>query len=326
MRAIQIQRTGGPEVLQVVDVPIGEPGPGQVRVRHRACGINFIDTYHRSGLYAVKLPLVLGSEAAGVVDAVGPGVTELAVGDRVGYAAPGPGSYAEARVLDAKPVFKLPDAIDFEHAAAMMLKGLTVQYLLRRTQPFGGLHAGDAIVWHAAAGGVGLIACQWAAALGLVVIGTAGSDEKCELARRHGATHTINYRREDVVARVRELTGGRGVKVVYDAVGKDTWERSLDCLAPFGLMVSFGNASGAVPPVPLAQLAQRGSLYVTRPTLQTHQASGEDVRAMAAELFDVVLAGKVRVPIERRYALADARQAHRDLEARITTGAGILVP
>ncbi|HEU4611308.1 MAG TPA: quinone oxidoreductase [Kofleriaceae bacterium] len=325
MRAIQIQRTGGPEVLQVVDVPIGEPGPGQVRVRHRACGINFIDTYHRSGLYAVKLPLVLGSEAAGVIDAVGPGVTGLAVGDRVGYAAPGPGSYAEARVLDANPVFKLPDAIDFEHAAAMMLKGLTVQYLLRRTQPFGGLHAGDAIVWHAAAGGVGLIACQWAAALGLVVIGTAGSDEKCELARRHGATHTINYRREDVALRVRELTGGRGVKVVYDAVGKDTWERSLDCLAPFGLMVSFGNASGAVPPISVLSLSAKGSLYLTRPTLNTHLADRSVGEQMARELFEMVTSGKVKIEIGQRYKLEDAAQAHRDLEGRKTTGSSILV-
>ena len=325
MRAIQIERTGGPDVLQVVDVPIGEPGPGEVRVRHSAIGVNFIDTYQRSGLYKVALPAVPGSEAAGVVDAVGPGVTHLAVGDRVGYAARTPGSYAEGRVLDATPVFKLPDAIDFDTAAAMMLKGLTVQYLLHRTQPQGGLHAGDMIVWHAAAGGVGLISCQWAAALGLVVIATAGSDEKCELARQHGATHAINYRTEDVNVRVRELTNGRGVKVVYDSVGKDTWERSLQCLAPFGLMVSFGNASGAVPPVNLLSLSAK-SLHVTRPTLNTHTGIRAVGEQMAADLFAVVTSGKVKIEIGQRYKLADAAQAHRDLEARATTGSVVLSP
>ena len=324
MRAVQIASTGGPDLLQVVDVPLRDPGAGEVRIRHSACGINFIDTYHRSGLYPVTLPAVLGVEGAGVVDAVGEGVTHLAVGDRVGYAAASPGSYAEARVVGATPVVKLPSSIDFEHAAAMMLKGLTVQYLLRRTQPQGGLHAGDAIVWHAAAGGVGLIACQWAAALGLVVIGTAGSDEKCELARAHGATHVINYRSEDVVARVRELTNGRGVKVVYDSVGKDTWQRSLDCLAPLGLMVTFGNASGPVPPVNLLSLA-KGSLHVTRPTLNTHTATREVAQQMADELFEVVTSGKVKIEIGRRYRLEEAAQAHRDLEARATTGSSIIV-
>ncbi|HEY5922776.1 MAG TPA: quinone oxidoreductase [Kofleriaceae bacterium] len=326
MRAIQIERTGGPDVMELVDVPIGEPGPGEVRVRHSAIGVNFIDTYYRSGLYAMQLPAVLGVEAAGVVEAVGPGVSHLTVGDRVGYSARTSGSYGEVRVLDATPVFKLPAAIDFERAAAMMLKGLTVQYLLRRTQPREGLQAGDMIVWHAAAGGVGLIACQWAAALGLVVIGTAGSDEKCELAKRHGAAHVINYRREDVVARVRELTGGRGVKVVYDSVGKDTWDRSLDCLAPFGLMVSFGNASGAVPPVNVLQLASKGSLYVTRPTLGHHLAKREAGEEMAAELFAMVESGKVKIEVGRRYKLEDAAQAHRDLESRNTTGSSILIP
>ncbi|HEY5949436.1 MAG TPA: quinone oxidoreductase [Kofleriaceae bacterium] len=325
MRAIQIERTGGPEVMQVVDVRVGDPGPGEVRVRHSAIGVNFIDTYFRSGLYSTTLPAVVGSEAAGVVEAVGAGVTHLAVGDRVGYSARTPGSYAEARVLDASPVFKLPDGIDFERAAAMMLKGLTVQYLLRRTHPQGGLAAGDTIVWHAAAGGVGLIACQWAAALGLVVIGTAGSDEKCALAKQHGATHVINYRREDVVARVRELTGGRGVKVVYDAVGKDTWDRSIECLAPFGLMVSFGNASGPVAPVNLLTLS-KGSLYVTRPTLNTHLANREVGAQMAAELFDMVTSGKVKIEVGQRYKLEDAAQAHRDLESRNTTGSTILIP
>jgi NADPH2:quinone reductase len=324
MRAIQIERTGGPEVLHATEVSIGEPGAGEVRVRHHACGVNFIDTYHRSGLYALPLPAVLGLEAAGVVDAVGAGVTHLAAGDRVVYVVAGkPGSYAEARVLPAAVVVRLPDSIDFERGAAMMLKGLTVQYLLRRTRPQHDLVPGDFIVWHAAAGGVGLIACQWAKALGYQVIGTAGSDDKCELARRYGAAHVINYRTEDVVKRVRELAP-QGVKVVYDSVGKDTWERSLDCLAPLGLMVSFGNASGPVPPINLAQLVQKGSLHVTRPSLNTH--SSVAVHEMADELFAMVTSGKVAIDPPRRYALADAAQAHRDLEARLTTGALVLVP
>jgi NADPH2:quinone reductase len=324
MRAIQIDRFGDPDVMHVADVPLGEPGPGEVRVRHHACGINFIDTYHRTGLYPLPLPAVLGTEGAGVVEAVGAGVTHLAAGDRVAYAARTPGSYAEARVLPAFPVVKLPDSIDFETGAAMMLKGLTVQYLLRRTRVE--LSPGDPILWHAAAGGVGLIACQWAKALGLRLIGTAGTDDKCRLAEQHGAAHVINYRREDVVARVREITGGKGVSVVYDAVGKDTWERSLDCLAPLGLMVSFGNASGAVPPVNLGVLGPKGSLYVQRPTVGTYLSTREASQAMADELFAMVTSGKVKVPVERRYPLAEAVQAHRDLEARITTGAGVLVP
>jgi NADPH2:quinone reductase len=324
MKAIQIDRFGDSDVMHLADVPLGEPGPGEVRVRHHACGINFIDIYHRSGLYPNALPLVLGTEGAGVVEAVGDGVTHLAVGDRVGYAARTPGSYAEARVLTAMPVVKLPDAIDFETAAAMMLKGLTVQYLLRRTRVE--LGAGDMILWHAAAGGVGLIACQWARALGLRLIGTAGSDEKCKLAEENGAAYTINYRREDVVARVKELTGGKGVNVVYDPVGKDTWERSLDCLAPLGLLVSFGNSSGPVPPVPLGILSLKGSLYVQRPTLGSYLSSREASQAMADELFQMVSSGQVKVPVERRYPLADAARAHRDLESRTTTGAGVLVP
>jgi NADPH2:quinone reductase len=324
MRAIQIQRFGDPDVMQLAEVPVGEPGPGEVRVRHRACGINFIDIYHRSGLYPMPLPVVLGAEAAGVVEAIGPGVTHLAVGDRVAYAARSPGSYAEARVLPAIPVVKLPDAIDFETGAAMMLKGLTVQYLLRRTRVQ--LSPGDAVLWHAAAGGVGLIACQWAKALGLRLIGTAGTDEKCRLAEQHGAAHTINYRREDVVARVRELTGGKGVEVVYDSVGKDTWDRSLDCLAPLGVMVSFGNASGPVPPVNLGVLGPKGSLYVQRPTLGTYLATREGAQQMAEELFAIVASGKVKIPVERRYPLAEAARAHRDLESRETTGAGVLLP
>jgi NADPH:quinone reductase len=324
MRAIQIEAYGGPEQLKLVDVPVTEPKPGEVRVRHHAIGVNFIDVYNRTGLYKAPLPLVLGAEAAGVVEAVGAGVTHLAVGDRVAYAARGPGSYAEARTLDATPVVKLPDSIDFERAAAMMLKGLTVNYLLRRTLPHGGLGAGEPILWHAAAGGVGLIACQWAKALGFVLIGTAGSPAKCELARAHGAAHVIDYTTEDVVARVRELTGGTGVKVVYDSVGKDTWDRSLDCLAPLGLMVSFGNASGPPPLVSLPTLLQKGSLYVTRPTLGTHTATRASVDEMATELFAVVASGKVTIEIGQRYPLADAAQAHRDLEARKTTGSVIL--
>ena len=325
MRAIQIERTGGPDVLTLAEVPIGEPGPGEVRVRHHACGVNFIDTYHRSGLYPQPLPAILGTEAAGVVEAVGADVTHLAVGDRVGYAAPRPGSYAEARVLGAAQVVRIPDRLGFEEAAATMLKGLTVQYLLRRTRPQRDLAPGDFIVWHAAAGGVGLIACQWAKALGYRLIATAGSREKCELALAHGAAHAIDYRTEDVVARVREIAPG-GVKVVYDSVGKDTWDRSLDCLAPLGLMVSFGNASGPVPPVNLLQLSQKGSLHVTRPTLFAHTATREATQEMADELFNMIESGKIVITPPRRYALSDAAQAHRDLEARITTGASVLVP
>jgi len=324
MRAIQIDRFGGPEEMHLADVPVGDPGPGEVRVRHRACGINFIDIYHRTGLYPNQLPLVLGTEGAGVVEAVGVGVSHLAVGDRVAYAARTPGSYAEARVVPAIPVVKLPEAIGFDTGAAMMLKGLTVQYLLRRTRVE--LSPGDLIVWHAAAGGVGLIACQWAKALGLRLIGTAGSDEKCKLAEQHGAAYTINYRREDVVARVREITGGKGVNVVYDPVGKDTWERSLDCLAPLGVLVAFGNASGPIPPVNLGVLSLKGSLYVQRPTLGTYTATRDSAQQMADELFAMVASGKVKIPVERRYPLAEAGQAHRDLEGRGTTGAGVLVP
>jgi len=324
MKAIQIDRFGDSDVMHLADVAIGDPGPGEVRVRHHACGINFIDIYHRTGLYPNQLPLVLGTEGAGIVDAVGAGVTHLAVGDRVAYAARTPGSYAELRVLPAMPVVKLPDAIDFETGAAMMLKGLTVQYLLRRSRVE--LGAGDMILWHAAAGGVGLIACQWARALGLRLIGTAGSDEKCKLAEENGAAYTINYRREDVVARVKELTGGKGVNVVYDPVGKDTWERSLDCLAPLGLLVSFGNSSGPVAPVNLGILSLKGSLYVQRPTLGSYLSSREAAQQMADELFQMVQSGKVKVPVARRYPLAEAARAHRDLESRTTTGAGVLVP
>lgn len=309
--------------MNLVDVSVGEPGPGEVRVRHSAVGINFIDTYVRTGLYPTKLPAILGSEAAGVVDAVGAGVDHVRVGDRVAYSARGQGSYAEARVLDAIPVVKIPDAIDFETAAAMMTKGLTVEYLLHRTRALEPLEPGDAVVWHAAAGGVGLIGCQWAAALGYEVIATAGSDEKCALAKAHGAAHAINYRTEDVVKRVREITGGRGVKVVYDSVGKDTFERSLDCLRPFGLLVSFGNASGAVPPFSVLTLSAKGSLYVTRPTLNTHLATRDIAQEMADKLFAMVTSGRVKIEIGQRYRLEDAVQAHRELEGRKTTGSSI---
>ena len=323
---ICIDRAGGPEVMKLVDRPVGEPGPGEIRIRHHACGLNFIDVYHRNGAYPTPNPPTLGMEAAGVIEAVGAGVTHLKAGDRAAYASNPPGAYSVLRVMPAKNVVKLPDTIPFETAAAMMLKGLTVQYLLRKTLPVEGLAAGDHVLWHAAAGGVGLIACQWARALGLQLIGTASSDEKCALAKANGAAHVVNYRTEDFQARVHEITGGRGVKVVYDSVGKDTWDKSLACLRPFGLMASFGASSGAVPPFSPALLASKGSLYVTRATLFTHIATREATQAMADELFDVVGSGKVKIHIEQRYALADVAQAHRDLEARNTTGSSVLIP
>ena len=325
-RAIQIRQFGGPEAMQLVELEVGEPGPGEVRIRHHAVGVNFIDIYQRTGLYANPLPLTLGMEGAGVVEAVGAGVTHLQPGDRVAYASQPPGSYCEVRVMPARSVVVLPDGIDFETGAAMMLKGLTVQYLLRRTQPQGGLQPGDFVLWHAAAGGVGLIACQWARALGLRLIGTAGGAEKCGLALAHGAEFAIDYRSEDFVARVREITGGRGVRAVYDSIGQDTFEGSLDCLEPFGLMASFGNASGPVPPVNLGLLAAKGSLWITRPTLFTHLATRESTQAMADDLFARVGSGEVRIPVSRRYALADAAQAHADLASRVTTGCLVLLP
>lgn len=323
-RAVRIEQTGGPEQLKLVDVQVGEPGPGQIRIRHKAIGLNFIDVYHRTGLYTLPLPLQIGMEASGVVEAVGEGVTHLKAGDRAAYASQPPGSYCEARVMPAMNVCKLPDAIDFETGAAMMLKGLTAQYLLKRTLPQGGLKPGDMVLFHAAAGGVGLIACQWAKVLGLQLIGTAGSDEKCALAKAHGAAHVINYAKEDFKERVKEITGGKGVKVVYDSVGKDTWEKSLDCLAPLGLMASFGNASGPVPPFAPGILGAKGSLYVTRQTLFSHITSRENTQAMADDLFEVVASGKVKIRIDQRYALEQVQQAHRDLEARKTTGSTIL--
>ena len=323
-KAIHIDRNGGPEELKMVDVEVGEPGPGEIRIRHKAVGLNFIDVYQRSGLYTLPMPLQMGMEGSGVVEAVGAGVTHLKAGDRAAYASNPPGSYSEVRVMPAKCVCKLPDAISFETGAAMMLKGLTAQYLLKRTLPQGGLNAGDFVLFHAAAGGVGLIACQWAKALGLQLIGTAGSDAKCALAKEHGASHVINYAKEDFQARVKEITGGKGVKVVYDSVGKDTWDKSLDCLQPFGLMASFGNASGPVAPFAPGILGAKGSIYVTRQTLFTHIATRETTQAMADELFAVVQSGAVNIRIDQRYALADVQQAHRDLEARKTTGCTIL--
>ena len=323
---IRIEKSGGPEEMHLVDLPVGEPGPGEIRIRHHACGINFIDVYQRSGVYTLPMPLTLGQEGAGIVEAVGDGVTHLRAGDRAAYAGGPPGAYSLARVMPAKNVVKLPDAISFETAASMMLKGLTAQYLLKRTLPQEGLQRGDHVLFHAAAGGVGLIACQWARELGLQLIGTAGSDEKCALAKANGAAFVINYRSEDFAARVKEITAGRGVKVVYDSVGKDTWEKSLDCLRPFGLMASFGNSSGVVPPFAPAMLGARGSLYVTRQTLFTHMATRESTQAMADDLFDVVGSGKVVIHTERRYPLADVAQAHRDLESRATTGSGVLIP
>jgi NADPH2:quinone reductase len=322
-KAIQYARTGGPEVMEVVDVEVGEPGPGEARVRNHAIGLNFIDVYFRNGLYPAPLPGGLGQEGAGVVEAVGPGVTHVRPGDRVAYAARPNGAYSELRTMPADVLVKLPDGIDFETGAAMMLQGLTVQYLFRRTYP---LKAGDTILFHAAAGGVGLIACQWARAMGVNLIGTVGSNEKAELARSHGAAHVINYNTEDVVQRVLEITNGAKVPVVYDSVGKDTFQRSLDCLQPLGLMVSFGNSSGAVPPFALSELASRGSLYITRPTLQTYAAKREDLEAMAADLFQMVASGKIKIEIHQRFPLADAAQAHAALEARRTTGKTILLP
>lgn len=322
-KTIRFHQTGGPEVLKLEDLPVGEPGPGEARIRHLASGVNFVDTYQRSGLYPVPLPCVAGNEGAGIVEAIGPGVDWLKPGDRVAYGGAPVGSYCEQRIIRADRLCLLPDTISFEQAAAMMLKGMTVQYLIRRTYA---VKPGDTVLFHAAAGGVGLIACQWLKALGATVIGTAGSEEKCELARLHGADICINYRTENFVERVRELTDGKGVPVVYDSVGADTFNGSLDCLQPLGLMVSFGNASGPVPPFNLALLAQKGSLFVTRPTLGSYTATREDLTATAQELFDVVAGGKVKIEIGQRYALKDAAQAHRDLEARKTTGASLLIP
>jgi NADPH2:quinone reductase len=321
--AIRIHEFGGPEKMQWEEVEVGAPGAGQARVRHHASGLNFIDVYQRTGLYKLPLPLTLGMEGAGVVEAVGPGVTEVAVGDRVAYAAQPPGSYSEVRLSPADRLVKLPDGIAYDTAAAMMLKGMTVQYLVKRTFK---VEKGMTVLLHAAAGGVGLIACQWLAALGVTVIGTVGSDAKAELARRHGCHHPVVYTRENFVERVKEITGGKGVPVVYDSVGKDVWQGSMDCVAPLGMYVNFGNASGPMPAIEPLLLAQKGSLFLTRPTLFTYTAKREDLVATAQDLFDVVLAGKVGIAIDQRYAMADAAQAHRDLESRKTTGSSVLVP
>lgn len=321
-QVVRIHTTGGPDVLRVDELDVARPGPKEALVRHTAVGLNYIDTYHRSGLYPLpSLPHGIGLEAAGVVEDVGAEVREVAVGDRVAYAGGAPGAYAARRVIAADRLVRLPDDIDDERAAAMMLKGMTVEYLVRRTFA---VQRGQTVLLHAAAGGVGTLACQWLAHLGATVIGTVGSDEKAELARAHGCTHTIVYTREDVVARVRELTGGAGVPVVYDSVGKSTLFSSLDCLAPRGLLVSFGNSSGMPDPLPLGILSQKGSLYVTRPTLMTYTAARADLVASAEALFDVVRTGAVRVEVRQRWPLAEVAEAHRALESRQTVGSSIL--
>jgi len=323
VKAIRIHKPGGPDALVWDDVAVGAPGPGQVRLKQTAIGLNYIDVYHRTGLYPLpELPTPIGLEAAGVVEAVGEGVTELAVGDRVAYASPPLGAYAEARLMPADRLIKLPDQIDDRHAAAMMLQGMTVQYLIRRTYH---VQPGQTVLFHAAAGGVGLIACQWLSRLGATVIGTVGSEEKAELARAHGCHHTINYREEDFVERVKEITEGAGVPVVYDSVGKDTFDGSLKCLRPFGLLALFGASSGPVPAFDLGRLAALGSLYITRPTLMTYNAQRADLENSAAELFDAVLTGAVKIEVNQTYPLKDAAQAHRDLEARKTTGSTVLL-
>lgn len=322
-KAIRMFKTGGPEVMEYVDVEVGDPGPGEVRIRHAAVGLNFIDVYFRTGLYPQPLPSGLGQEGAGTIEAVGAGVSDFKVGDRVAYAGRPNGAYAEARVMPADILVKLPDSISFDTAAAMMLQGMTVQYLLRQTYP---LKAGETMLLHAAAGGIGLIACQWARALGVTVIGTVSTDEKAALAKAAGCTHVINYKTENFVERVKELTSGKGVPVVYDSIGKDTFIGSLDCLSPRGMMVSFGNASGPVSPFGVSELASRGSLFLTRPSLGNYVATREALNATAGDLFAMVEAKKVNIDINQRYALKDVGQAHADLEGRKTTGSTILIP
>jgi NADPH2:quinone reductase len=322
-QAIRFHRTGGPEVLTLESVDVGTPGRGEARVRNTAIGVNFIDTYQRSGLYPMQLPSGLGTEAAGVVEEVGEGVDWLKPGDRVATCTSPVGAYSTERNLPADKLVKLPDGIEERTAAAMMLKGLTVQYLFRQTYP---LKAGQTILFHAAAGGVGLIACQWARALGVTMIGTAGSDEKAALARQHGCAHTIVYTRENFVVRVKEITNGKGVPVVYDSIGKDTFPASLDCLSPRGFFVSFGSASGPVPPFNIMMLSQKGSLYATRPTLFTHAANRESLNAMASELLALVKEGKSKPDARQTFPLSEAAEAHRTLESRKTTGATLLIP
>lgn len=322
-KAFRFAKTGGPEVMEWVDVDLPAPGKGEALVRHTAVGLNYIDTYHRSGLYPMPLPSGIGVEAAGVIEAVGPGVTGLKVGDRVAYNGGAPGSYSEKRVMPVARLVKLPSGISDKVAASIMLKGMTAAFLLKRTFK---VKPGQTILWHAAAGGVGLIACQWAKALGATVIGTVGSDDKVALAKKHGCKHVINYNKENFTEAVKKITKGAGVPVVYDSVGKSTWEGSLDCLQPLGMMVSFGNASGAVPPFPVGQLAAKGSLFLTRPTLFTYTAKEADLKAIARDLFKVVADGTVKVRVNQTYALRDAVQAHKDLEARKTTGSTVLIP
>ena len=321
VQAIRFAKTGGPEVLEWQQVEVGKPGPGQVRLKHSAVGLNYIDTYQRSGLYPMPLPSGLGSEAAGIIEEVGPGVEGLKAGDRVAYAGGPLGAYSEARVMPADRLVPVPAGITDEQAAAMMLKGMTAWYLIRRTHV---VKRGETILIHAAAGGVGLIVCQWAKHLGATVIGTVGDDEKAALAKRHGCDHPINYRREDFVARVGEITKGAKLPVVYDSVGKDTFYKSLDCIAPLGLMASFGQSSGAIGAVDIGILAGKGSLFLTRPTLNTYTASREDLLTASRELFEVVSSGAVKIAVNQSYRLRDAAQAHRDLQDRKTTGSTVL--
>jgi len=322
-KAIRIHKTGGPEVLSWEDVTVGAPGPGEARVKQHAVGLNFIDVYFRTGLYPQPLPGGLGMEAAGVVEAVGEGVTHVKPGDRVAYAGGPTGAYAQERVMPAAPLIKLPDSISFETGAAMMLQGMTVRYLIKKSYP---VKAGETVLLHAAAGGIGLIACQWLKSLGVTVIGTVSSAEKAALAKAHGCTHTINYTTEDFTAKVKEITGGKGVPVVYDSIGKDTWEGSLNCLQPLGHMISFGNASGPVPPVVLTSLTARGSFYVQRPTLNTYASRRDWLEEMAGDLIDVVSNGTVKIEINQRVSLAEAGKAQAALEARQTTGCTVLLP
>ena len=323
-KAIRIHEPGGPEALRWEEVEVGPPGPGEIRLKHTAVGLNYIDVYHRNGLYPLPaMPAVIGLEGAGVVEQVGEGVAGLRLGDRVAYAAPPPGSYAEARLMPADRVIKLPPDITDQQAAAMMLQGMTVHYLIRRTYR---VKKGETVLFHAVAGGVGLIACQWLKHLGATVIGTVGSEEKAALARAHGCAHAINYQSEDFVERVKEITDGAGVPVVYDAVGKDTLEGSLACLAPLGMMVTFGNSSGPVPPFDLGRLAALGSIFITRPSLMTYTAKRKDLETSANELFEVVLSGAVKIEVNQTYPLSETAMAHRDLEARKTTGSTVLLP
>ncbi|MFO0463419.1 MAG: quinone oxidoreductase family protein [Burkholderiales bacterium] len=322
-KAIRIHEHGGPEVLKWEDVEVGAPGPDEVRLKTTAAGLNFIDTYHRTGMYKIALPSVIGREGAGIVEAVGTNVTSCKVGDRVAYASSPMGAYAEARLMPADRVVKIPAAISDQQAASMMLKGMTAQYLLRRTYR---VKAGDVILSQAAAGGVGLILGQWAKHLGATVIGTVGSEEKMALAKANGCDYVINYRKEDFQARVMEITNGKKCQVVYDGVGQDTWAKSLDCIAPLGMMVSFGAASGAVKPFYIGELAAKGSLYLTRPTLDTYTATRADLGATTDELFAIVASGVVKIEVNQTYALRDTAQAHRDLEARKTTGSTVLIP